>query len=201
MFIGAFMYFCWLKMELTKHVDPLLTKSDGYGIMTEIPLLWSKCVPICTWLRYILTWTTTWRNFYFPYSARGELIGIYWKNKFNTHSSITIGPKEEEREFNVCIYILNYWKVLLFPKVIILVRKEVHAYMKYCAEYFQDILLNMGYRTRETTKTSGSLSTDEYLNMVGLVDEEVREDVISYRDGWYGIMIYVLQQTLVRTNF
>lgn len=45
MFIGAYIYFFRFGMEVTKHVNPLLTRIVVYGIVTEIP---NSLVEMCS---------------------------------------------------------------------------------------------------------------------------------------------------------
>lgn len=75
--------------------------------------------------------------------------------------------------------------------------------MEDCEEHVQEMLFKMGYRTLEMTEKRGNVNNnnDYDMDMVGVVDEEVLEDVYYDRDEWYGRMINVLQPTLVRTNF
>lgn len=75
MLIGEYIYYFWFRMEVTQHVDILLTRTDGYVIVMEMPMHWWKCVPIGIWLSYILTQTKTWRSFYFPLEP-AKLIAI-----------------------------------------------------------------------------------------------------------------------------
>lgn len=104
-------------------------------------------------------------------------------------------------QFNLCMDKLNYWKVRVFPKVLIPLRKERKEYMEDCAENVQELLLNMIYGTRETTERSVNLNLDGHVEMTGVLDEDVLEDVYNGRDGLYGRMNYFLQPILVGTNF
>lgn len=52
-----------------------------------------------------------------------------------------------------------------------------------------------------STEPRGNRNADKDVEMGETMDEEVREDVFSDLDGWYGIMIHVLLPILVHANF
>lgn len=61
---------------------------------------------------------------------------------------------------------LNFWKVRVFTKVIILVRIERITYMGDFEEYLQDVLVKLDCVTRETTHLTGNENDDENEDMV-----------------------------------
>lgn len=65
----------------------------------------------------------------------------------------------------------NYWKVTAFTKVIIPPRKERNAYMEDCAEYFQGLLLKIGYIKRGSAERRENQNDSEDMDMDRAVDE------------------------------